>query len=44
MPPSAWEDKALEVTLQASSFETLSGRYLYGIDAENNVNEEGFVL
>lgn len=42
--PTAWSDGSIEVTLQEGSLEGLSGRYLYVIDAEGNVNEEGFPL
>src|SRR5690554_456149 len=42
--PFAWSDDVIEVHLQEGSFEGLSGRYLYVIDAEGNVNEQGFAL
>ncbi|RAL20119.1 hypothetical protein DL240_18595 [Lujinxingia litoralis] len=43
-PPTFWEDDGVEVTLEAGAFEAFRGRYLYVVDAEGNVNEEGFAL
>lgn len=42
--PTAWSDTSVTVTINQGSFTTLSGSYLYIIDADGNVNANGYPL
>lgn len=42
--PSAWSATSATVTLNQGSFDTIEGKYLYVIDADGNVNANGYLL
>lgn len=42
--PSAWSATSTTITLNQGSFDTLEGKYLYVIDADGNVNANGYLL
>jgi len=42
--PSAWSDTSITITVNQGSFGNLSNAYLYVIDADGNVNTNGYLL
>ncbi len=42
--PTEWSDDAIVVQVGRGAFEALAGQYLYVVDAEGRVNEDGFAL
>jgi|GEM_PF-795274 len=42
--PSAWSDASITITLNKGSFTNFNNAYLYVIDADGNVNTNGYLL
>jgi hypothetical protein len=42
--PSAWSDTSITITLNKGSFANFNSAYLYVIDADGNVNTNGYLL
>lgn len=42
--PSAWSNASITVTVNQGAFQNLGGAYLYVVDANGDVNQNGYAL